>query len=78
MISNNGNSNRHVSCLSSEWKAIKPIYHVKLATEYAFSLRVPGNIKNRLAGSGGDSRTGPAPVACHPADSIFFCRTLLS
>ena len=58
MISSIGKSTRHVSCLYSEGEAIKPIYHVKLVAKYAFSLRAPSNIKNRLAGSGGDSRTG--------------------
>ena len=58
MIFNGGNSTHHVSCLYSEGKAIKPIYHVKLVAEYAFSLRAPSHIENWLAGSGGDSRTG--------------------
>ena len=40
-----------VSCLHSEGKAIKSI-------KYAF-LQAPSNHKNRLAGSGGDSRTSP-------------------
>ena len=58
MISSTGNSTRHLSCLYSEGEAIKPIYCVKLVAKYAFSLRAPSNIKHRLAGSGGDSRTG--------------------
>ena len=58
MISNSGNSTRHFSCLYSEGEAIKPIYHVKLVAKYAFLLRAPRHIKNRLAGFGVDSRTG--------------------
>ena len=56
MISNIGKSTRHVSCLNSEGKAIKPT-NSKLVEKYAFS-QAPRNLKNRLAGSGGDCRTG--------------------
>ena len=59
MTSNSENSTRFVSCLYFEGKAIKQIYHVKLVAKYAFLFRAPSNIKNRLAGSGGDSGTGP-------------------
>ena len=56
MISNIGKSTCHVSCLYSEGKVIKPTI-LKHEEKYAFS-QAPRNLKNRLAGSGGDCRTG--------------------
>ena len=56
MISNNGKSIRHVSCLSSEERAIKPT-NLKLVAKYVFS-QAASKLNNQLAGSGGDSRTG--------------------
>ena len=54
MISNFGKSTRNVSCLYSEGKAIEP-NNLKLVPKYAHA---PSNLKNRLAGSGGECRTG--------------------
>ena len=54
--SNIGKSTCHVSCLYFEGKAIK-LTKLKLSAKYAFS-QAPSNLKNRLAGSRGDSRTG--------------------
>ena len=54
--SNIGKSTCHVSCLYFEGKAIK-LTKLKLSAKYAF-LQAPSNLKNRLAGSRGDSRTG--------------------
>ena len=55
MISNIGKSTRHVSCINSEGKAIKPT-NLKHVAKYAFS-HAPSNLKNWLAGSRGDWRT---------------------
>ena len=57
MISNIGNSTRHVSNLNSEGKAIKP-NNLKLVK----IMPALSNLKFRLAGSGGDSRTGVPPM----------------
>ena len=54
MISNIGKSTRHVSCLYSEGKAIKP-NNLKLVAKYSHAT---SNLKNWLAGSGGDCRNG--------------------
>ena len=56
MLSNIGKSTHHVSCIYSEGKAIK-LTSSKLVANYAF-LQAPSKLENRLAGSGGDSRTG--------------------
>ena len=45
MISNSGNSTHYVSCLYSEGKAIKPIYHVKPVAEYTFRSKLPATLK---------------------------------
>ena len=55
MISNIEKNTRLVSCLYSE---ITYVYYLKLVTKYAFSQAL-SNLKNRLAGSWGDSRTRP-------------------
>ena len=47
---------RHASCVNSEGKAVKPT-NLKLAAKCEF-LQAPSNLKFRLAGSRGDSRTG--------------------
>ena len=57
MILNIGKSPRHYRCLYSEGKAIKPTNFIFVA-KHVF-LQAPSNLKNRLAGSGGDSRTSP-------------------
>ena len=56
MISNIGKSNHRVNCLYSEGKVINS-KKLKLVAKYVFS-QASSNLKNRLAGSGGDCRTG--------------------
>ena len=51
-----------VICTYSEGKAIK-LTNLKLSAKYAFS-QAPSNLKNRLAGSRGDSRTGHSGPNC--------------
>ena len=54
-ISNIGKRTQDVSCTHFEGKAIKPM-NLKLVAKYAI-LQAPLKHENRLAGSGGDSRT---------------------
>ena len=55
-ISNIGKRTQYVSCTYSEGMAIKPM-NSKLVAKYAL-LQAPSKHENRLAGFGGDSRTG--------------------
>ena len=63
-ISNIGKRTHHVICTYSEGKAIKPM-NLKFFAKYSL-LQAPSKHENRLAGSGGDSRTG-ATAAVHEA-----------
>ena len=49
--------NRRKRCGLFGVSADSPLVAQKLVAKYAFS-QAPSNLKNRLAGSGGDSRTG--------------------
>ena len=62
-ISNIGKRTQDVSCTHFEGKAIKPM-NSKLVAKYAL-LQAPSKHENRLAGSGGDSRTGHGTVNIH-------------
>jgi len=67
-ISNIGKRTHHVSCTFSEGMAIKPM-NLKLVAKYSL-LQALSKHENRLAGSGGDSRTG--------ADTVKNCLQFVS